>query len=123
VFPPEIKVETGDEQLLQKVVQCLQEHIADPQLSVEFLSRQVAMSRSSLYAKILEITGETPVEYIRSFKLDRAAALLEKTDLSIAEVAYQTGFSAPNYFARTFKARFNLLPSEYAAQKRSERKS
>jgi signal transduction histidine kinase/DNA-binding response OmpR family regulator len=121
VLPPEMKVETDDEKLLQKVLHCLEEHIADPQLSVEFLSRQVGMSRSSLYSKVLEITGETPVEYIRGFKLDRAAILLEKSDLTIAEVGYQTGFSTPNYFARAFKARFNMLPSEYTAQKRPER--
>jgi AraC-like DNA-binding protein len=121
LLAPEMKVETDDEKLLQKVLHCLEEHIADPQLSVEFLSRQVGMSRSSLYSKVLEITGETPVEYIRSFKLDRAAILLEKSDLTIAEVGYQTGFSTPNYFARAFKARFNMLPSEYTAQKRPER--
>jgi AraC-like DNA-binding protein len=99
-------------------VRCLEEHIGDPQLSVEFLSREVGMSRSSLYSKVLELTGETPVEYIRSFKLGRAAMLLEKSDVTIAEAAYQTGFSKPNYFARVFKAKYDMLPSEYVAQKR-----
>jgi len=118
VLPSEIKVETEDERLLQNVVRCLEENITSPQLSVEFLSREVGMSRSSLYSKVLEITGETPVEYIRSFKLEKAAVLLQKSDLTIAEVAYQTGFSTPNYFARAFKAKYNMLPSEYIAQKR-----
>jgi AraC-like DNA-binding protein len=68
---------------------------------------------------MLQITGETPVEYIRSFKLAKAAVLLEKSDLTIAEVAYQTGFTTPNYFARAFKAKFNILPSEYVAQHRN----
>jgi DNA-binding response OmpR family regulator len=121
ILSPEMKVESEDEKLLQKMLHCLDEHISDPRLSVEFLSRQVGMSRSSLYSKVLEITGETPVEFIRSFKLDRAAVLLEKSELTIAEAAYQTGFSTPNYFARAFKARFNILPSEYIAQKRPER--
>jgi signal transduction histidine kinase/ligand-binding sensor domain-containing protein/DNA-binding response OmpR family regulator len=118
VLQPEVKLQTEDERLMQAIVHCLEENIISPQLSVEYLSRQVGMSRSSLYSKLLEITGETPVEYIRSFKLDKAAMLLEKSDLSISEIAYQTGFSTPNYFARAFKAKFNMLPSDYIAQKR-----
>ena len=120
---PEPGVQTEDERLLQSVAHCLEENIFSTQLSVEFLSRQVGMSRSSLYRKILEITGETPVEYIRSFKLEKAAMLLEKSDLTVAEVAYQTGFTTPNYFARAFKAKFNILPSEYIAQKRKRREN
>ncbi|HVU94293.1 MAG TPA: two-component regulator propeller domain-containing protein [Puia sp.] len=120
---PEPGVQTEDERLLQSVAHCLEENIFSTQLSVEFLSRQVGMSRSSLYRKILEITGETPVEYIRSFKLEKAAILLEKSDLTVAEVAYQTGFTTPNYFARAFKAKFNILPSEYSAQKRKRREN
>jgi len=120
---PEPGVQTEDERLLQAVAHCLEENIFSTELSVEFLSRQVGMSRSSLYRKILEITGETPVEYIRSFKLEKAAMLLEKSDLTVAEVAYQTGFTTPNYFARAFKAKFNILPSEYIAQKRKRREN
>ena len=123
VLAPDIEVETEDERLLQNIVRCLEEHITDPKLSVEFLSRKVGMSRSSLYTKVLEITGETPVEYIRSFKLEKAAVLLERTDLTIAEVAYHTGFTTPNYFARAFKAKFNALPSEFVAQKRKVREN
>ena len=119
VLQPEIKIETEDERLLQAVVQCLEENIMSCQLSVDFLSRQVGLSRSSLYTKLLEITGETPVEYIRSFKLEKAATLLEKSDLTISEIAYQTGFSKPSYFARSFKVKFNMLPSDYIAQKRT----
>jgi len=118
VLPPEVKVETEDERLLQSVVRCLEENITSSQLSVEFLSREVGMSRSSLYNKVLEMTGETPVEYIRSFKLEKATVLLQKSDMTIAEIAYQTGFSTPNYFARAFKAKYNMLPSEYVAKMR-----
>jgi len=118
LLQPEPGLQTEDERLFQALAHCLEENIMSPELSVEFLSRQVGMSRSSLYRKVLEITGETPVEYIRSFKLEKAALLLEKSDLTIAEVAYQTGFSTPNYFARAFKAKFNMQPSDYIAQKR-----
>ena len=76
------------------------------------------MSRGSLYNKILELTGLSPVEYIRSVKLDKGAVLLEKSDLNVAQIAYMVGFATPNYFAKSFKAKFNMQPSEYIALKR-----
>jgi len=91
----------------------LDENLTNPQLSVEDLSRHVGMSRSSLYSKILEITGKTPVEFIRSIKLDKAAVLLEKSDMNIAQIAYSVGFSTPHYFAKSFKSKFGTLPSEF----------
>jgi len=118
VLTPEITIESEDEKLLNKVVTYLEKNLNSDQLSVESLSKEVGMSRSSLYSKILEITGETPVEYIRSFKLGKAKVLLEKSSLTIAEVAYEVGFSTPNYFARAFKAKYNILPSEYASMKK-----
>ncbi|MBS1562817.1 MAG: response regulator, partial [Bacteroidetes bacterium] len=116
VVGTEIKLESEDEKLMARIVEYIEANLNSPQLSVENLSRQIGMSRSSLYSRLLEITGQTPVEFIRSFKLDKAIALLEKGDLTIAEVAYHVGFSTSNYFARAFKAKFNMLPSEYAAR-------
>jgi DNA-binding response OmpR family regulator len=118
VLTPEIAIESEDEKLMNKVVTYLEKNLNSAQLSVESLSREVGMSRSSLYSKILEITGETPVEYIRSFKLGKAKVLLEKSSLTIAGIAYEVGFSTPNYFARAFKAKYNILPSEYASMKK-----
>jgi len=120
VLAPEIEIESDDEKLLNKITLYLEENLTNPQLSVEELSKHVGMSRSSLYSKLLELTGQTPVEYIRSVKLDKAAVLLEKSDMNIAQVAYSVGFSTPNYFARSFKAKFNMLPSEYMNKMRKD---
>ncbi|HTI94869.1 MAG TPA: two-component regulator propeller domain-containing protein, partial [Puia sp.] len=114
VLTPEVTIEPEDEKLLKKIVGYLEENLANPQLSVELLSKELGMSRSSLYSKLLEITGQKPVEFIRSYKLEKAAIFLQKSDLTIAEVAYMAGFSTPNYFARAFKAKYAMLPSEYA---------
>ncbi len=120
VLTPEVKIESEDEKLLNKVMLYLEENLTNPQLSVEELSKHVGMSRSSLYSKLLELTGQTPVEYIRSVKLEKAAVLLEKSDMNIAQIAYSVGFSTPNYFAKSFKAKYNMLPSEYMNQMRKE---
>jgi AraC-like DNA-binding protein len=76
------------------------------------------MSRTSFYRKIVDLTGETPVEFVRSVRLNKAAEFLEKSDMKIAEVGYAVGFTTPNYFTRAFKAKFDLSPSEYVALKR-----
>jgi ligand-binding sensor domain-containing protein/signal transduction histidine kinase/DNA-binding response OmpR family regulator len=120
VVTPEIKMESADEKLLQEIVSYLEKNITNPQLSVEGLSKQVSMSRSTLYTRLLQLTGETPVEYIRSYRLSKAASLLEKSNMTIAEVAYQVGFGTPNYFGRAFKSKFNMLPSEYVAKTRKK---
>lgn len=121
VISPDIQVESDDEKLLLKVTQYIEANIDTPELSVEDLSKHVYMSRGSLYNKIVSLTGETPVEFIRSVKLNKAAALLANSDMKISQVGYTVGFTTPNYFARAFKAKFNLSPSEYARLKRPPR--
>ena len=120
IISKEVEIESENEKLLKTVMLYLEENLTNLQLSVEELSRHMGMSRSSLYSKLLELTGQTPVEYIRSVKLDKAAVLLEKSDMNIAQIAYSVGFSSSNYFAKSFKAKFDILPSEYLNKKRRE---
>ncbi|HJT73294.1 MAG TPA: two-component regulator propeller domain-containing protein [Chitinophaga sp.] len=120
VHVPEKDIESPDALLMKDIRSYIEGHLIDSQLSVDQLSRHVGMSRSSLYSKMLELTGQSPIEYIRSVKLEKAAVLLEKSGLNMAQVAYETGFATPNYFAKSFKAKFNMLPSQYASSKRKK---
>ncbi len=122
-----IKVETApveaqseNDKLLLKITEYIEEKIDDDSLSVEQLSKHLFMSRATLYNKLVDMTGETPVEFIRSVRLKKAAELLENTDMRIVEVSYAVGFATPSYFTRAFKLKFNLSPSEYAAQKKKK---
>ncbi len=121
VSTPEIEIRSEDEKLMVNITRYIESNMDNPDLSVEELSKHVFMSRGSLYNKILSLTGETPVEFIRSVKLNKAALLLENSDMKIAQIGYETGFTSPNYFARAFKAKFNLSPSEYIELKRKSR--
>ncbi|MGV3642325.1 MAG: helix-turn-helix transcriptional regulator, partial [Adhaeribacter sp.] len=76
------------------------------------------MSRVYLYKKLLALTGRSPIEFIRSIRLKRAARLLEESQLTVAEIAYEVGFNNPKYFTKYFKAEFHCLPSAYAARKK-----
>jgi signal transduction histidine kinase/ligand-binding sensor domain-containing protein/DNA-binding response OmpR family regulator len=121
VLTPETAIESTDEKLLQEIVNYLENNLTNSQMSVVDLSKQIGMSRSSLYTKMLQLTGQTPLDYIRSFRLEKAAILLQKSNMTISEIAYQVGFTTPNYFSKSFKNRFNMLPSEYISKMRKER--
>jgi AraC-like DNA-binding protein len=77
------------------------------------LEQILGMSRSQVFRKIKAITGESTISLIRNTRLQKAKELLATTQLSISEVAYSVGFTAPNYFARSFIEAFGLTPSDY----------
>lgn len=112
----EVKVTSLDDQLIQKAVALVEKYMEDPQLSVEFLSKELGMSRVHLYKKLQSITGKSPIEFIRLIRLKRASQLLAKSQLNISEIAYMVGYNNAKYFAKHFKAEFSILPSEYAAR-------
>ncbi|WP_442952249.1 helix-turn-helix domain-containing protein [Pedobacter sp. CAN_A7] len=119
VLPITAEIASESEKLINAVLVYIEDNLHNPQLSVEGMARSLHMSRASLYNKVLEITGLSPVEFIRSVKLEKAIVLMEQSDLSIAQIAYHVGFSTPNYFARSFKAKYNVVPSEYMVKKRN----
>jgi signal transduction histidine kinase/ligand-binding sensor domain-containing protein/DNA-binding response OmpR family regulator len=123
VIPSETQLQSDDEKLLARIIQYIESNLDSQNLSVEELSKHVYISRSSLYNKVVSLTGETPVELIRSVKLKKAALLLEKSDMKIAQVGYATGFASPNYFTRAFKEKFNVSPSEYQKTKTGSKNS
>jgi signal transduction histidine kinase/ligand-binding sensor domain-containing protein/DNA-binding response OmpR family regulator len=111
-------VESDNEKLLLTITRFIEEKMDDDKLTVEQLAKHLYMSRATLYNKVVDLTGETPVEFIRSVRLNKAAELLETSTLRMSEIGYTVGFLTPNYFARAFKAKFNMSPSEYAAMKK-----
>lgn len=92
-------------------LQCIEERLSDSDLSVEDIGEAMCLSRVQLYRKIKLMTGKTPVEIIREQRLKRAKVLLTDTSLSVSEVAYRVGFSAPSYFTKCYKDYFGCLPS------------
>jgi YesN/AraC family two-component response regulator len=109
---------SADEKFMQKALEIVEKHLSDPGFSVEVLSRELCMNRVSVYKRIFALTGHPPIEFIRTVRLQRAAMLLTKTEMNIAEVAYEVGFNNPKYFARYFKMAYHMLPSAYATAMR-----
>jgi signal transduction histidine kinase/ligand-binding sensor domain-containing protein/DNA-binding response OmpR family regulator len=123
ILPYPVKIESSSEQFLHNVVVYIDERLNKENISIEDLSSHFDMSRGTFYNRMLEITGMPPVEFIRSYKLDRAATLLKESDLTITEIAYKAGFGTPHYFTKTFKVKFDMLPSEFRILKKQPLKS
>ncbi len=114
----EVNIVSLDDKLIQNAIKIVEENLSNPDFSVELLSRELGMSRAHLYKKMVAITGSSPVEFIRKIRLQRAAQFLEKSQLTVAEVAYKVGFNNTKYFTRYFKSEFNILPSLYAGSRK-----
>lgn len=118
----DIEVVSEDQKFLKNTLACIEANITNSNFSVEELSRQMSLSRVSLYKRLLTLTGKTPVDCIRTIRLKRAIQLLEKSQLSIASVAYEVGFNNPTYFSKVFKEEYGTLPSDYINDYRKKQK-
>ena len=107
------KVESIDDAFLRKFAEQIEAVYADPEYNVEKLSETLGLSRGHLHRKIKELTGTTPVEFLRTYRLNKATQLLRQNAYTVSEVAYRTGFSSPAYFSKCFKAVYGVTPTEY----------
>lgn len=114
----EAELESLDDRLIRNAVLQVEKEIDNPDFSVETLSKLLGMSRVHLYKKINSLTGQTPLEFIRSIRLQRAAQLLVTNRFTVSEVAYKVGYNNAKYFSKHFKANYGKIPSHY--QKENE---
>ncbi len=107
------KAESMDELFMRKFMALIEESYPDSNFSIEKASEMLGLSRVHLYRKVKELTGVTPTDFLRNYRLKQAAALLRQKDCNVNEAAYATGFSSPPYFSKCFKAVYNITPTEY----------
>ena len=108
----EIEITSLDEQLIQKATKLVEDNMAND-YSVEELSEALGMTRGHLYKKLTTLTGKTPIEFMRTLRIQRACQLLESSGMQVAEIAYAVGYSSPKVFSRNFKTEMGMSPSEY----------
>ncbi|MGV3503710.1 MAG: two-component regulator propeller domain-containing protein [Adhaeribacter sp.] len=123
VSPQEISITSLDEKFILSAIELVEKNMDNPDFSVEDMGRQLGLSRTSLYKKVVALTGKSPLEFIRVLRLKRAAQLLLESQLSVSEIAAEVGFNTVKYFTKYFKEEFNCLPSAYARKKKNEPKA
>ena len=102
-----------DQQFLQKATDIIEKHLSDPDFSVKLLSQEMALSRVQLHRKLTAIVNRNATDFIRIYRLNKAAEMLARKTATISEIAYDVGFSSPSYFSECFKKQYGVSPSEY----------
>ena len=111
--PKEIVAESWTEKILVDITRIIEDKIADADLNVNSLSRISGISTKQIYRRIKQLTGLSPVEYIRSIRMKKAAMLLTQRKFSVAEVMYLVGFSNASYFSKCFQNQFGKTPKQF----------
>ncbi len=117
----DITITSVDEVFIQNAMRICEEHIADNDFSVEALGHELNLSRTYLYKKLVNITGKSPNEFIRTIRMKRGKQMLEQDTMQIAEISAALGYSSPKRFTENFKMEYGMSPSEYLREVRSKK--
>ena len=111
--PRNINITSIEEQFLKKVENIIEKNLDNDQFGITQIQNALAMSRTQLYRKMKALTDQAPSEFLRNYRLKRAAQILSQQGENVTQAAYAVGFSNLSYFAKCFKELFGVAPSEY----------
>lgn len=113
INPEDVVVTDKDEAFMKSVMEWLAEHIENSDLTIDQLASHLGLGRTTMYNKLKGLTGKSPVELIKEYRITKSELLLRTGQFSVSEVAYKVGFSDPGYFSRCFRDQFKMSPAEY----------
>jgi ligand-binding sensor domain-containing protein/signal transduction histidine kinase/DNA-binding response OmpR family regulator len=114
--PKDIVLTSPDEKFLKRVIQVIEKNIGQSTLDVDFLAKEVGVSRTQLYRKINALTDMAAKEFVKDIRLKRAAQLILQNKLTISEIAYKVGFNDTSYFRKCFRGKYGMSASRYIKQ-------
>ncbi len=114
--PADVQVSSMDQTFIKEVIDLIEKNLSDQFFNVDQMVKKLYMSRTTLYRKILALTGQSPREFIKSYRLKRGAQLLKANFGNVTEVAFEVGFSSTTYFGKCFKEQFHCLPSDFEGE-------
>ncbi|MFD1629171.1 two-component regulator propeller domain-containing protein [Pseudopedobacter beijingensis] len=116
IYPKDLPFSTLDREFLDKIVNYVEEHLAEPDLDHRKICELTAMSRTVLYAKFKSLTGQGVHDFIKSIRLKKSIKLLQEGRLNINQVSYEVGFNTPSYFSKSFVKQYGMTPTEYVTR-------
>lgn len=102
-----------DKEFLEQLISIIESHLTNPEMDIDLICMQMGMSRTRLYQKIKNITGQSTGEFIRTIRFKKAAQLMTHQDISLTEVMYSVGIQTQSYFTKAFKKEFGKTPSQF----------
>ena len=115
--PSKVSLSNPDEIFIKKAMNLVDKHLSDSDFTVEIFQREMAMSRMQLHRKLKALTNFSASEFVRDFRLQRAAELLSNNGINVAEAGYSCGFNSLSYFTQCFKKKYGVNPSKYSLTK------
>lgn len=109
-------IKPSDENFLTQLIDFIDDNWNKPNFNVDDFSKDMGLSKSQLYRKLVKLTGKSANNFLREFRLHKALALLHKQKGNISEIAYETGFNSQAYFSKCFMDKYGMLPSKYLQQ-------
>ena len=109
----DVVVTDRDEEFMKNVMAWLGENVENSELTIDQLASHLGLGRTTMYNKLKSLTGKSPVELIKEYRITKSKLLLRTGQFSVSEVAYKVGFSDPGYFSRCFCEQFHMSPAEY----------
>ncbi|MBK7631919.1 MAG: helix-turn-helix domain-containing protein [Ignavibacteriales bacterium] len=113
ITPESLSTNSMDKELVKKIIDTIEKNLPNESFTSDNLAHELFVSRSQLNRKLQAITNLGPGEFIRTYKLKRAAQMIVENKLSITQIAYEVGFGSPAQFTRAFQKHFSCLPSEF----------
>lgn len=115
---PAMEGNERDKQFMERLTQYIEQHLTEGNLSVDALAREMGMSRSVYFKKVKALTGLGPVDYLRGLRMQRAAALIDSGQYSMAEITTLIGMNDAHYFSKCFKQQYGMTPSAWKVRQR-----
>lgn len=107
-------IKPAEQQFLDNLLDVVDNHIADHEFGVDYLSRNMGVSRPQLYRKVTAITGRSPVTFIRDIRLNKALSLIKENKYNLSEIALEIGYNSPSYFSKCFRDKYGVKASSVA---------
>ena len=111
--PIPVTLNRYDQIFMDKLTLLLETKLSDPDLNIDYLARELGFSRTAFYRKIKGLTGVSPNEFLKDYRLKCAAEKISDDSASLMDISEQTGFSSYSYFSKSFKKHFGVTPTDY----------
>lgn len=107
-------IQLAEEEFLKQLFDITEKNLSDDTFNVEKLCREIGISRTQLYRKVMAVTGRSPVSFIRDLRLNKAFSLIKENKYNLSEIALEIGYNSPSYFSKCFREKYGVKASNVA---------
>ncbi len=112
-IPIPVKLSEYDQKMMNKLIFIMEEDLSNPEITIDYLAKDLGFSRASFYRKIKGLMDMTPIDFLRNFRLKKAAEMIQEGSFSLSDISDKTGFSSYSYFSKSFKKHYGMTPKKY----------